>query len=137
MYTCSGGRAGGDAPANPLRLSPFPRRKAPVIMYATDNPEPRLSRMSWQQVQPAARLLYNLFPPTGGSPFTWREWTDPEEGADPMPFGDEVAELFATVGYVLDLVEHAPLITDIVIHVSLLDPAGDYLRAYALDQGRF
>ncbi len=104
-------------------------------MYALENPEPRLSRMGWQQVQPAARLLYNLFAPAGG-PFMWREVTDPEEGADEFPFGDDVAELFATVGYVLDLVAYAPVITDIVLHVALVDPAGEYLRARALDQGR-
>lgn len=108
-------------------------------MYAVDNPEPRLLRMSRRQILPAARLLYNLFPPAGVAPFTWLEVTETELAfrgePDTVPFGDEVAELFATVGYDLDLVKHAPHITDMVIHVALLDATGDHLRARALDHG--
>jgi hypothetical protein len=106
-------------------------------MYTVHNPEPRLSRISWQQILPAARLLYTMFPPSGTTPFTWREVTDPEGQPDPVPYGDDVAELFAATGYVLDLVEHAPPVTDIVVPVDGLDAAGEHLRVLALTQGSY
>jgi hypothetical protein len=92
--------------------------------------------LGWQQVNPAAELLYVLFPPSGTTPFTWQEVTMTPDG-DPWPFGDDVLELFAAAGIVVDLVEDAPRIDDMVIPMDNVDAAGEHLRERALTEGAY